>query len=336
MSDSPQPDEADRASADPDADDEAPEEAASEEAATEARTPSRGVLGDLEDGFGHLMAAFEQGALNLAEEVGKKRREEAESSQDQDGEVQREPERDRGTEPDDDEPHDPADDDAAPLEPREPWPGMTYDEALSPVRWRNLAIGCAAVLILGAMYWGATFLQVRAAADDDETRPADVAVVLGAAQFDGTPSPVLARRLDRALELWNDGQAEFIVTTGSNQEGDRFTEGFSGFVYLREAGVPEDAILTIVDGADTYQQLSATVAQMDERNLTSALLVSEGYHSYRLRSIADDLGLEAYVSPTSIGATTNDYVRETSAVAVGRLLGYRRLSAWATDGDPPG
>ena len=71
-------------------------------------------------------------------------------------------------------------------------------------------------------------------------------------------------------------------------------------------------------------------------DLTTALLVSDGYHSHRLRSIADEVGVEAYVAPTSIEATGSDLVRETTAVSIGRLLGYRRLSNWATEGNPPG
>ena len=342
----------------------------------------KGAFEELEEGLGHLIGAFEQGVINIAEAEGKKRRgEKAAAPTGKKGaeaaapavraprkgmtyEEALAPRRSRKQKRAATEAAPVAADDAATadpsvepvdsadareqepsakrakgdpvFEPIPPRPGMTYDEALKPIRWRNLAFGIVAVALLGVIYWGVTYLQVRASADDDQTRPADVAVVLGAAQFDGTPSPVLAARLDRALELWNDGTVAYVATTGSNQEGDRFTEGFSGYVYLREAGVPEGAILTIIDGADTYQQISASWVQMQERELTTALLVSDGYHSHRLRSIADEVGVEAYVAPTSIEATSDDLIRETTAVSIGRLLGYRRLSNWATEGDPPG
>ena len=91
-----------------------------------------------------------------------------------------------------------------------------------------------------------------------------------------------------------------IVTTGSNQEGDRFTEGFAGFDYLRNQGVPEAALLVVVDGSDTWEQFTATAAVLRARDMSSVLVVSDSYHSYRAERIADDVGLEAYVSPTDL------------------------------------
>lgn len=350
-----------------DPDETAPQDKAPEEQGTAAPAASPGGLGDIEEGIAHLFASFERGVMNIAQSQGDKRRaaeagDEPVASTDAETKPARAPRRGMTYEealaprskrkqrqreeqalalaPDDEDEAlagEPAEADGDPAdEPVKARPGMTYDEVLSPMGWRTVVYGFFAVVLLGALYFGFTFLQVWTSVDDDETQQADVVVVLGAAQFDGTPSPVLAARLDRALELWNDDLADFVVTTGSNQEGDRFTEGFSGFVYLREAGVPEDAILTIVDGADTYQQLSATLAQMVDRDLETALLVSDGYHSHRLRSIADEIGLQAFVAPTSIEATRDDLLRETTAVSIGRLLGYRRLSNWATEGDPPG
>lgn len=288
----------------------------------EPRQPARTPLSDIEDGIGHLFAAFERGVLNIAKAEGDKRR--------------------GVTEPRDDAAHNSADDSAedsadepeteledsgveveADRPRREP---LTYDDVLTPIRWRRVLWGFVAVIVLVAAYFGATLLQVYTTADEDQRQPVDAIVVLGAAQFDGTPSPTLEARLDHAFALWQDDFAELIVTTGANQEGDRFTEGFSGFVYLRERGVPEAAIITVVDGIDTWEQLTATVNQLDERDLDSVLLVSDGHHSFRLLAIAEELGLEAFVSPSSAGATRNDYLREATAVSIGRIFGYRRLS----------
>ena len=98
------------------------------------------------------------------------------------------------------------------------------------------------VLVVGAFivggYIALTFFQVLIASGEDDRSAADAIVVLGAAQYDGDPSPVLARRLDQAFELWASDVASLVVTTGSNQPGDRVTEGFAGFEYLRFAGVP--------------------------------------------------------------------------------------------------
>ena len=91
---------------------------------------------------------------------------------------------------------------------------------------RRVRIGVLAAIGLGVLYVGITFVQVVAASNNDDRTPADAIVVLGAAQYDGEPSPVLAARLDHALELWEQGVAPLVVTTGSKLEGDRFTEGY--------------------------------------------------------------------------------------------------------------
>ncbi len=207
---------------------------------------------------------------------------------------------------------------------------LTYDDVLPPIRWKAMLYVLVSIVILSGIYFGATFLQVWAASDNDDTQAADAIVVLGAAQFDGTPSPVFAARLDQAHQLWQDGLAPVIVTTGSNQEGDRFTEGFSGYVYLLELGVPDEALLPIVDGGDTWQQMSATANQLEVRELDTALLVSDGYHTFRLLAIADEVGIDAWVSPTDVQPTMRDYVREATAVSIGRIIGYRRISAVST------
>jgi len=145
--------------------------------------------------------------------------------------------------------------------------------------------------VLGVLYVGVTFFQVLLAAGTDDRVEADAIVVLGAAQYDGEPSPVLAGRLDHAEKLWREGVAPVIVTTGSNLPGDRFTEGFAGYEYLRFAGIPDADLLVITDGASTWEQLAATARQLRLRDLDSVVLVSDPYHSLRLTQIADEVGL---------------------------------------------
>jgi len=318
-------------------------------------SPARSFFANIEDGIGALFGAMEKGALDIAEAEGKKRRGDTGEA----AEITEAGETD-GTEAGDTAGAEVSNDaakrsdvraqrsserssevDATEAPVREPRRGMTYDEILEsrPRRVRRFVVGFVVAVVLAALYWLATLWQVTAASDDDAGTRVDAIelvgspgydaiAVLGAAQFDGTPSPVFQARLDRALELWNGRLASVIVTTGSNQEGDRFTEGFSGFVYLRENGVPEDAILTIIDGDDTYTQMTATLNEVDQRDLETVLLVSDGFHSYRLLEIADEIGLDAYVSPTGVEATRDDWIRETTAVSIGRIFGYRRLSAW--------
>jgi uncharacterized SAM-binding protein YcdF (DUF218 family) len=187
-----------------------------------------------------------------------------------------------------------------------------------------------AFLALGALfvlYVGITFVQVWRASTRDTARPSDAIVVLGAAQYDGRPSPVLKARLDRAYELYDEGLAPLVVTTGANQEGDRFTEGFVGFDYLRGRGVPEKDLLVVTDGVNTWEELSATAHQLELRGLDSVVLVSDGYHALRLEHTAEELGLDASVARTDGSASMRELVRETAGVALGRVIGYRRLAS---------
>lgn len=179
------------------------------------------------------------------------------------------------------------------------------------------------MLVVG--YLGITFVQVRSAAGRDDRTPVDAIVVLGAAQYDGRPSPVLKRRLDHALELYRADVAPEIVLTGGKRDGDRFTEAFTGFKYLRQAGVPDDALVIISDGANTWESLAAAARQLKAQGDNRIVLVSDPYHNERLLGTAEELGLSAGVSSTGAEASLRQLAGETAAVALGRLIGYRRL-----------
>lgn len=187
-----------------------------------------------------------------------------------------------------------------------------------------------ALLALVVLYVGVTFVQVVGASRRDEAQPAQAIVVLGAAQYNGRPSRVLEARLDHAHELYERGVAEVIVVTGGRQEGDPFTEAGAGYQYLRDLGVPDDDLLREENGTNTWESLAAASRFLDERGIDDVVLVSSPYHNYRLVDVAEDVGLTAHASPAGgdlIGATTElrRLVRETAAVSVGRLIGYRRL-----------
>ena len=196
---------------------------------------------------------------------------------------------------------------------------------LSP---RRVLVAVAVLAGAGVLYVAVTFVQVMVATGHDDRDPVDAIVVLGAAQYDGEPSPVLAGRLDHAFALWQDGVAPLVVTTGSKLEGDRFTEGYAGFEYLRFAGIPEEQLLVVTDGSSTWEQVAATAVQLESRGLDTVVLVSDPYHSLRLEQIADEAGLDGAVSPTDGSSSIRQLVRETAAVSVGRLDGYRRIDDW--------
>ncbi len=190
----------------------------------------------------------------------------------------------------------------------------------------KLAAAAIAVVLL---YLTITFVQVWRAAHRDEARPAQAIVVLGTAQYNGRPSPVLRARLDHAIALWRRKLAPVIVVTGGRQPGDRFTEATASANYLLQRGVPDESILREVSGVSSWQSLAATAAFLQDREIERVLLVSDPFHSYRIGAIADELGLEAHTSPTRaspIGgsAEARYMLRETAAVALGRVIGFRR------------
>lgn len=198
----------------------------------------------------------------------------------------------------------------------------------------------AVALLAAIAYVGVTFAQVWRASLHDGARDADALIVLGAAQYDGRPSPALRARLDHAAELYQRGRAPVVWVTGGNRPGDRFTEGFSGYEYLLNRGLPEAALRIEDQGDSSWESLAATGRYLRAEGNTDVLLVSHPYHAYRLVGIADELGLSAAVSPTqdeaaSTRSTARALARETAAVSLGRLIGYRRLTWLGEFVQPP-
>jgi uncharacterized SAM-binding protein YcdF (DUF218 family) len=198
-------------------------------------------------------------------------------------------------------------------------------------RWRRRVLKVVgALVVLALAYLAVTFLQVWRASSHDGEQVADAIVVLGAAQYDGRPSPVLEARLERALELYRRGLAPRIVVTGGRQDGDTWTEATSGYNWLVRRGVPDEAILKEVQGRTTFESLAATARFLRPEGFDEVLLVTDGYHALRVGAIADEVGLDAHVSGVDMdgGPTISQLVRETGAVAAGRIIGHRRLTNW--------
>ena len=190
----------------------------------------------------------------------------------------------------------------------------------------NLIVALLAAVVL---YVGVTFAQVWRAAHDDQARPAEAIVVFGTAQYNGVPSPVLAARLDHAIDLYRRRLAPVIVVTGGNKPGDQFTEATASANYLIQRGVPDHDVLREVSGTSSWQSLAAAASFLGDRSIREVLLVSDPFHSLRIQAMAAELGLEGHPSPTTSspirGVSEARYMaRETVAVAVGRVIGFRR------------
>ena len=131
----------------------------------------------------------------------------------------------------------------------------------------------------------------------DEAQPADVIVVLGAAEYRGRPSQVFRARLDHALELYNRKLAPHIMTTGGAGGEPVFTEGGVGRSYLIGRGVPPEAIIVESEGESTVYSTTLAGEIMRRMGLNSAIVVSDGYHIYRVKRMLESRGLRAYGSP---------------------------------------
>jgi len=198
-----------------------------------------------------------------------------------------------------------------------------------PLLRRTLLVTLFVVLVLLG-YYVVSLLQVWSTGKSDQGRPVDAIVVLGAAQYDGEPSPQLAARLDHVAELWPRELAPVVVTTGGGRPGDRFTEAQASASYLAERGVPESAILLENAGSTTFESMENVAAELEQRGLDRVLIVTDPYHALRSRLIAEEAGLEAYVSPTTTSVVTGGTalkreLREAGGVMLGRVIGFDRL-----------
>ncbi len=178
-----------------------------------------------------------------------------------------------------------------------------------------LGVGATA----GSIWWTAR--------QDDRTR-SDVIVVLGASQANGKPLGVLQARLDHAKALFDAGVAPRVVTVGGGQPNDRFTEGAAGKRYLESHGVTN--AVSVGEGSNTLQSLEALSMKMKAEGWSSAVLVTDPWHSLRSRSMARDLGIDAVTSPTRSGpsvATRSVEVRYVARETAG-LIFYELFQSW--------
>jgi len=170
------------------------------------------------------------------------------------------------------------------------------------------------------------------AAHNPTIRSAEVIVVPGAAQLDGTPGEVLLARLQEAKRLYTAGLAPLIITVGSGAPGDRTTEAASGAYWLRTHGVKRSAIVSLPDGRDTRTQTNAYVAEMKKRKISNVIIATDPYHCNRAITMAEDLDAIATCSPVQEGPNSLDnsrfryLAREAGAYLAYITLGRRGIN----------
>jgi len=179
-------------------------------------------------------------------------------------------------------------------------------------------------------YLVVTGVQVWLTSREYAPRHAGAIVVMGAAQYDGVPSPDLQSRLEEALLLYRKGFAPLIVVTGYKETGDQFTEAEAGGTFLKQHGVPSSAVAE-VGGTDSYQNLADADPVLRARGDSTVLIATDPFHEDRSMAIASGLGLTPFPTPTRTSpikgfSTVPYFLKEAIAVGTGRIIGYRELS----------
>lgn len=202
---------------------------------------------------------------------------------------------------------------------------------MDAIRRHPVLVTIAAVALAIVTVFAATGVAVwRAAHTDDASLVdrVDVILVLGAAQYNGDPSPVFEGRLRHAELLYDEGRADTILVLGGGAPGDSSTEAEAGRDWLVSDGVPSGSVVASPVGTTTLESLRAAATWMGDRELDSAFLVSDPWHNLRMKRMASDLGIEAYASATwqsaarTEGTRFGGYVRETLAYLYYRFSGH--------------
>lgn len=184
---------------------------------------------------------------------------------------------------------------------------------------RRLVRFLAGIALLAGLLFVSAFVVVLLTAQVDERRACDAIVVLGAAQYNGRPSPVFQARLDHALLLYREKLAPRIVVTGGQATGDNESEAAVGRRYLLSKGIPRTALISEPAGRSTDASMTAVAEWVEREQLEAVILVSDPFHMARLRAEARRTGLTAYLSPTATSPISSNSTLE---------MNYLLAEAW--------
>lgn len=202
---------------------------------------------------------------------------------------------------------------------------------LTGFRLLRFILRVVTLLVLAVVvYLLVTMVQVWLVSRRYEPRPAGAIIVMGAAQYNGVPSPDLAARLDEAELLWRRHYATDIMVTGSKQPGDVYTESEASARYLIAAGIPGRDIFE-AGGSDSWENLSLAAPTLLRHGDDTVLIATDPFHEARSLAIASSLGLTPYPTPTQTSpirgtATIPYFAKETVGVGLGRIIGWDHLS----------
>jgi uncharacterized SAM-binding protein YcdF (DUF218 family) len=190
---------------------------------------------------------------------------------------------------------------------------------------RRLGRALGLILLAAVSVYTVALVMVLVVSQQDQRRAVDAIVVLGAAQYNGRPSPVLRARLDHALRLYNEGYAPRIVVTGGVGRGDTTSEAIVGRHYLLARDVLPGDVVVQPQGRSTQASMTAVAEWLEAEGLHSVILVSDPFHMFRLRLEARRTNLEAYTSPTESSPISDNPVVELRYLAA---EGFKIPVAW--------
>src|SRR5277367_7000109 len=191
---------------------------------------------------------------------------------------------------------------------------------------KQLALRVWVVLLVAAIAWLSWISAgIELAATEQDTRSADAIVVFGAAEYSGRPSPVYRARLDHAFDLFRQGVAPVVITTGGAAADPSFSEGGVGHDYLMHRGIPDSSLIEETHGSDTAQSAERIAVIMRANHIYSCVAVSDAYHVFRIRKLLEHQGIQVYVSPRpdsiphSLWQRAEAVLREAASYVVWRL-----------------
>ena len=195
---------------------------------------------------------------------------------------------------------------------------------------RSALVLTVGVCIALVSYVGIAAVTLTWAGTHHDSNTVDAIVVMGAAQYDGVPSPLLASRLQHALDLWKQKQAPVIAVTGGKRAGDRFTEGDTSRRWLTDRGVPAANIIVESVGRSTWESIENLSPLLNNANLHSVVVVSSSWHVQRAELSLEELGFRAHSSASPDGVLSGSsekskLIREIAGVCLGRVIGFGTL-----------
>jgi uncharacterized SAM-binding protein YcdF (DUF218 family) len=190
-----------------------------------------------------------------------------------------------------------------------------------------LTVGVCIALV---SYVGIAAVTLTWAGTHQYTKTVDAIVVMGAAQYDGVPSPLLASRLEHALDLWKQKQAPVIAVTGGKRAGDRFTEGDTSRRWLTDRGVPAANVIVESVGHSTWESIENLAPLLNIANVHSVVVVSSSWHVQRAELSLEELSFRAHSSASPDGVLSGSsekskLIREIAGVSFGRIIGFGTL-----------